>query len=417
MQVYADDYRSSRNDPAGFWAGEVRAVDWFFTPRTILDHPEGGSARWFAGSRLNTCFNALDRQVIHGLADDPALVFRSDAAGVARTYSYAELLERVAQLGGALRETGVRAGDTVLVWLPPLPEAVMAMLACARIGAVHCVLPEDATAEEIAAAVDLTRPVVVIAASCGFADGHPVGYQAILDEALARTRHSPVHCVVLQRPQLRAALHGPRDIDLAVLMRPGSFEPAVCEEVAGTDALYVLWERNGSDPTAARGLVRDNGGHAVALTYAMRTVYGVGVGDVVLTLDPLSSAAAHSCLVYGPLLVGATAVMHEHPGRSALWPSLERDGVTVLVGSGSEVAAESGVGRDAPGGRKAAGLRGVFVHAGSMAAARGPLLDFPGTPIIHHWWPSQACWPVAAYAPDDHAGSDGLGAFRPFPGF
>ncbi|MCW2811317.1 MAG: propionyl-CoA synthetase, partial [Friedmanniella sp.] len=276
MGRYADDHRRSLEDPAGFWGEQAQAVDWFARPQQVLDDSRAPIYRWFTGGVLNTCFNALDRHVIRGRGDEPALIFHSAITGDRRTYTYAELLERVAQLGGALRELGVNAGDRVVLYLPMVPEAAIAMLACARIGAVHSVVFGGFAATELAARIDDARPKVVISASCGLEADKVVAYKPLLDAALAKSTHQPDYCVIYQRPQLRAEMVPGRDIDFGLLMKPGSFPPAVCAEVAATDPLYILYTSGTTG--RPKGIVRDHGGHAVALTYSMGAVYGLGPG-------------------------------------------------------------------------------------------------------------------------------------------
>jgi propionyl-CoA synthetase len=241
MGTYAEDHRRSLTDPEGFWGEQARAIDWFVRPRTVLDRDAEPTARWFPDAVLNTCYNALDRHVARGRADDPALIFHSAYTGTRRTYSYAELLQQVAQLGGGLRELGVGRGDRVVIYMPMVPEAVIAMLACARVGAVHSVVFGGFAPAELAARIDDARPQVVLASSCGLEPGRVVEYKPLLDAALARSAHQPKYCVIHQRPEARAELVEGRDLDLAALMRPGQFPPAECAEVAATDPLYILY--------------------------------------------------------------------------------------------------------------------------------------------------------------------------------
>ena len=306
---YRQEYWRSLGDPEDFWRDQARAVSWIRKPKRILDSTAAPLYRWYPDATLNTCYNALDRHVIAGRADEPALIFHSAITGERRTYSYARLLDEVARFGGALRELGVGAGDRVVIYLPMVPEAAIAMLACARIGAVHSVVFGGFAPAELSARIDDARPKVIVSASCGLEAGRVIAYKPMLDAALDRSRHQPDHCVILQRPQLRADLVEGRDLDWSMIMKPGLFEPASCVEVAATDPLYILYT-SGTTGTP-KGIVRDHGGHAVALTYSMRTVYDVGEGDVMFTASDVGWVVGHSYIVYGPLLAGATTVLYE----------------------------------------------------------------------------------------------------------
>src|SRR4051812_21000773 len=309
MGTYAEDHRRSLADPDGFWGEQAQAIDWFVRPRTVLHREAQPSARWFPEGVLNTCFNALDRHVARGRADDPALIFHSAYTGTRRTYTYAELLQQVAQLGGGLRELGVGRGDRVVIYMPMVPEAVIAMLACARIGAVHSVVFGGFAPAELAARIDDAQPKVVFASSCGLEPGRVVEYKPLLDAALARSEHQPDYCVISQRREARAELVQGRDLDFEALMRPGQFPPAECAEVVATDPLYILYTSGTTGKP--KGIVRDQGGHAVALAYSMRTVYDVGAGEIIFTASDVGWVVGHSYIVYGPLLVGATTVLYE----------------------------------------------------------------------------------------------------------
>ena len=402
MDAYAEEHRRSLGDPEAFWGEQARAVDWFHRPRTVLDRDAPPARQWFPDGVLNTCFNALDRHVIRGRADEPALVFSSAYSGARRSYTYADLLQEVAQLGGGLRELGVGRGDRVIICMPMVPEAVVAMLACARLGAVHALVSGSLAPAELAARIDDARPKVLLASSCGLEPGRVVEYKPLLDAALARSAHQPDYCVVHQRPEARADLRGDRELDLAVLMRPGQFQPADCADLAATDPLYLLYSAGGAgDP---RGLVRDNGGHAVGLAYAMRAVYDVGPGDVMFTASDLGGAVGHSNLVYAPLLVGATTVLYEGapvgtPDGGSFWRVAAEHRAKVLVTS---LAAVRAIRESDPDGalvhrHDLRSLEAVF-----LTAARPDLETLRwageqlGVPVVDQWWPSEIGWPVAA---------------------
>jgi propionyl-CoA synthetase len=402
MSVYADEYARSLADPRTFWAEQAKSIDWYVRPETILDATRAPLYRWFAGGVLNTCYNALDRHVIRGRADQPALIFHSAYSGTRRVYTYAELLERVAQLGGGLRELGVKPGDRVVIYLPMVPEAVIAMLACARIGAVHSVVFGGFAPAELAARIDDAEPKVVISTSCGLEATKVIEYKPLLDAALSRTRHQPDYCVIFQRPQATAELTVPRDIDLALLMRPGAFQPAVCAEVAATDPLYILYTSGTTGKP--KGIVRDQGGHAVALAYSMRAVYDVGPGDVMFTASDVGWVVGHSYVTYAPLLVGATTVLYEGkpvgtPDAGAFWDVVAEHRVKVMFTAPTAIRA---IRKADPDGALIAAhdtsslqtlfLAGERLDPDTWAWAGEKL----GVPVVDHWWQTETGWPIVA---------------------
>src|SRR5665648_101086 len=294
---YARAHRSSIEDPEGFWGEAARGIDWITPPRQVLDDSRPPFYRWFQGGQLNTCFNALDRHVIAGRGDQPALHYDSPVTGTSRTLTYAELLDQVSRFGGALRALGVDKGDRVVIYMPMVPEAVVAMLACARIGAVHSVV------------------------FGGFETSRVVRYKPLLDAAIERSAHKPDYCVVLQREQAVASM-GPRDPDWSALMDPRQMTVSECVTLEATDPLYILYT---SGPTGRpQGVVRDNGGHAVALHWSMSNIYGLKPGEVFWAASDVGWVVGHSYIVYAPLLAGCTTVLYEGkpvgtPDAGALW--------------------------------------------------------------------------------------------------
>jgi propionyl-CoA synthetase len=271
MGSYRATYDRSLDDPEGFWRDAASAVHWRTPPTTVLDRGNPPFYRWFPDAELNTCENALDRHVAAGNGDRLALVYDSPVTGTRRTYTYAQLLQETATFAGALAGLGVGKGDRVVIYLPMVPEALVAMLACARLGAVHSVVFGGFAAHELAVRVDDAKPRVLVSASCGIEVSRVVEYKPLLDKALDLATHQPEHVVVLQRPQAEAALVAPRDLDWHQLVADA--QPAECVPVAGSDPLYVLYT---SGTTAKpKGVVRDNGGHAVALAWSMANVYGI----------------------------------------------------------------------------------------------------------------------------------------------
>jgi propionyl-CoA synthetase len=402
MGTYAEDHRRSLTDPEGFWGEQARAIDWFVRPRTVLDRDAEPTARWFPDAVLNTCYNALDRHVARGRADDPALIFHSAYTGTRRTYSYAELLQQVAQLGGGLRELGVGRGDRVVIYMPMVPEAVIAMLACARVGAVHSVVFGGFAPAELAARIDDARPQVVLASSCGLEPGRVVEYKPLLDAALARSAHQPKYCVIHQRPEARAELVEGRDLDLAALMRPGQFPPAECAEVAATDPLYILYTSGTTGKP--KGIVRDQGGHAVALTYSMRALYDVGPGEVMFTASDVGWVVGHSYIVYAPLLAGATTVLYEGkpvgtPDAGSFWRVVAEHRVKVLFTAPTAMRAIRKVDPEGELVRRhdlsslaALFLAGERLDPDTFRWAGEQL----GVPVVDNWWQTETGWPIAA---------------------
>ena len=331
--AWAAAHRASLEDPDAFWGEAAGGVDWITRPQRVLDDDRPPFYRWYTGGTLNTCFNALDRHVVHGRADQLALVHDSPVTGTTRTFTYAELLDQVARFGGVLRTLGVEQGDRVVIYMPMVPEAVIAMLACARIGAVHSVVFGGFAPAELAARIDDARPVVVVTASCGIEPTRVVEYKPMLDAAIERAEHRPRHVVVLQRPQAVAAMEDGRDVDWDVLMRPGTVTPAECVAVPATDPLYVLYTSGTTG--RPKGIVRDNGGHAVALTWSMRNVFGLDPGRTMFTASDVGWVVGHSYIVYGPLLNGSTTVLYEGkpigtPDAGAFWRVVADHDVQVM---------------------------------------------------------------------------------------
>ena len=265
MSRYAQEFDRSLSDPEGFWADAARDIDWYQTPTVVLDRSRAPFYRWFAGGVLNTCFNAVDRHVRDGRGDQAALIYDSPVTGTGRTFTYRELLDEVARFAGVLHGLGVDKGDRVIVYMPMIPEATIAMLACARIGAVHSVVFGGFAAPELATRIDDAEPKVIVSASCGIEVSRVIEYKPILDRAIELASRKPEHCVILQRPAATATLTAGRDVDWTEAMADA--EPADCVPVAATDPLYILY----TSGTTARpkGVVRDNGGHAVALRWTM----------------------------------------------------------------------------------------------------------------------------------------------------
>jgi propionyl-CoA synthetase len=400
MGAYRSAYERSIADPTGFWRDAAAEIDWFRRPERILDDSEPPFYRWFPDGELNTCHNALDRHVAAGRGEQPALIHDSPVTGTVRSYSYAELLDATARFAGALRRLGVGSGDRVLLYLAMVPEAVIAMLACARIGAVHSVVFGGFAAHELAVRVDDARPKVVVATSCGIEVGRIVPYQPILAAALEEAEHVPEHCVIVQRPQHPAELTPGRDLTWDQALDDA--EPADCVPVAATDPLYILYTSGTTG--RPKGVVRDNGGHAVALGWSMRNVFGVGPGEVFWAASDVGWVVGHSYIVYAPLLAGATTVLYEGkpvgtPDAGAFWRVIAEHRVAALFTAPTAIRA---IRRQDPEGELIDGydlssLRTLFLA--------GERLD-PDTwtwagerlkvPVVDNWWQTETGWPVAA---------------------
>src|SRR3954452_2502678 len=330
MGSYHDAYRQSLEDPEGFWLAAAAAIDWTKPPTKALDAGAAPLYRWFPDGELNTCHNALDRHVDGGRADQAALVYDSPVTGSKSTHTYRELRDEVARVAGVLAGLGGGKGDRVIVYMPMVPRAVVAMLACARLGAVHSVVFGGFAPRELATRVDDARPKVIVAASCGIEPARVVEYKPIIDEALGMTTHQPDKVVVLQREQARAAL-GDRDVDWDEAM--AAAEPAGCVPVAATDPLYILYTSGTTGKP--KGVVRDNGGHAVALAWSLPNVYDIHPGEVFWTASDVGWVVGHSYIVYAPLLVGATTVLYEGkpvgtPDAGAFWRVIAEHGAKAL---------------------------------------------------------------------------------------
>ncbi|MEU4384875.1 propionyl-CoA synthetase [Promicromonospora sp. NPDC023805] len=402
MADYADVHRRSLADPEGFWGEQAALVSWFRRPTRVLDADSPPFYRWFPDGRLNTCYNALDRHVIAGRGDQAALIYDSPVTETSRTVTYATLLQDVAAFAGALRDLGVEQGDRVVIYMPMVPEAVVAMLACARLGAVHSVVFGGFAANELALRIDDAQPKVVVSASCGIEPTRVVEYKPLLDRALELADHEPSSCVVLQRPQATATLVEGRDLDWVTAMHAGRTNPAPCAEVAATDPLYILYTSGTTGKP--KGILRDNGGHAVALAWSMRNVYDISAGQVWWTASDVGWVVGHSYIVYGPLIAGATTVLYEGkpvgtPDAGAFWRVVAEHGVEALFTAPTAIRA---IKKEDP--------EGILVASHDLSSLRhlflaGERLD-PGTyewaggilgvPVIDHWWQTETGWAVVA---------------------
>ncbi|MDI3313100.1 MAG: propionyl-CoA synthetase [Mycobacterium sp.] len=397
---YRELFEASLKDPAGFWSDAARAVTWTREPQRVLDDSNPPFYRWFPDAELNTCANALDRHVAAGRGDQAALIYDSPVTGTRRTYSYRELLEATSRFAGALRALGVGKGDRVVIYLPMIPEAVMAMLASARLGAVHSVVFGGFAAHELATRIDDAQPSVVVSASCGIEPTRVVEYKPMLDAALELCTHKPAACVIVQRDQQRCPLTPGRDLEWHQLV--AGAQPVDPVPVAATDPLYILYTSGTS--AAPKGIVRDNGGHAVALLWSMRHIYDIEPGEVFWAASDVGWVVGHSYIVYGPLLHGATTVLYEGkpvgtPDAGAFWRVASEHRVKALFAAPTAIRV---IRKEDP--------EGAHIARYDLSALRylfqaGERLDPDtynwasqklGIPVIDHWWQTETGWAIAA---------------------
>lgn len=399
MAGYRELFDASISDPATFWADAARAVTWTREPQQILDDSNPPFYRWFPDAEMNTCANALDRHVEGGRADQPALIYDSPVTGSKRTYTYGELLDETARFAGALRALGVGKGDRVVIYMPMIPEAVIAMLACARLGAVHSVVFGGFAPHELATRIDDARPTVVVSASCGIEPTRTVEYKPMLDAALEMSEHPPRNCVIVQRDGHRCELTLDRDIDWQDLTGADPVDPV---PVAATDPLYVLYTSGTTGKP--KGIVRDNGGHAVALLWSMRNIYDIAPGEVFWAASDVGWVVGHSYIVYGPLMLGATTVLYEGkpigtPDPGAFWRVASEHGVKALFSAPTALRA---IRKEDPDGAHIdrydlSGMKYLFqagerLDPDTYAWASEKL----GVPVVDHWWQTETGWAIAA---------------------
>jgi propionyl-CoA synthetase len=398
MPGYDESYAAWAAAPEAYWRNAARLIDWDRAPQRIFDASQGPYGRWFPDARLNTCHNALDRHVAAGRGDQPALIWDSPMTGRCETFTYAALLARVARLAGALAARGVTAGDRVVLYMPMIPEAVVGMLACARLGAVHSVVFGGFAAAELAARIADAEPKLILSASCGLEPGRVVAYKPLLDAAIALSPHKPAGVIIAQRDQARAELIPGRDEDWATVEAAGVAHP--CVPVAATDPLYILYTSGTTGKP--KGVVRDNGGHAVALRNSMEILYGVGPGEVMFTASDVGWVVGHSYIVYAPLLTGATSVLFEGkpvgtPDAGTFWRVCQQHKVKVMFTAPTAIRA---IKRDDPEGKLLQAHDLSRLEALFLAGERcdPPTAEWSaallGKPVIDHWWQTETGWPI-----------------------
>jgi propionyl-CoA synthetase len=398
--VYSERYTQSMRDPTAFWAAAAEDLYWERRWDKVFDDSRPPFYRWFVGGALNTCYNALDLHVDRGRGKQRALIYDSPVTATVTEFTYQELRDRVAVIAGALRRQGIAKGDRVIIYMPMVPEAIMAMLACARIGAIHSVVFGGFAAHELAKRIDDAKPKLVLSASYGIEINRRIPYKPLLDGAIEASRHKPERCVILQRGQESAPLVRGRDLDWQEFLAGAA--PAECVPVAATDPLYILYTSGTTG--IPKGVVRDNGGHAVALKWSMPNIYGVGPGEVYWAASDIGWVVGHSYIVYAPLLNGCTSILYEGkpvgtPDPGAFWRVCSQHGVNALFTAPTAFRA---IKKEDPQGAYMAKydlsrfrtlfLAGERCDPDTLLWARERL----GVPVIDHWWQTETGWPIAA---------------------
>ncbi len=397
---YDEAYARSLRDPQGFWAAAAEDLYWERRWDRVLDDARPPYYRWFTGGVLNTCYNALDLHVDRGRGKQRALIYDSPVTDTVITLTYAELRDEVARVAGALRRQGIAKGDRVIIYMPMVPEAVIAMLACARIGAVHSVVFGGFASNELAKRIDDAQPKMILSASCGIEVNRVILYKPLLDGAIELATHKVERCVILQRPQQKAELVRGRDLDWDDFLSGAA--PAECVPLAATDPLYILYTSGTTG--IPKGVVRDNGGHAVALKYSMGAVYGMGAGECYWAASDIGWVVGHSYIVYAPLLKGCTTILYEGkpvgtPDPGAFWRLIAQHGVNALFTAPTAFRA---IRKEDPAGAHMAKhdlrhfrtlfLAGERCDPDTLLWARERL----GVPVVDHWWQTETGWPIAA---------------------
>ncbi|MDB5697749.1 MAG: prpE [Alphaproteobacteria bacterium] len=419
---YDDIYQQSISDPEGFWSRAAQGVAWDKPFTAVLSDTGDPIQRWFAGGMLNTCYNAVDHHVEAGHGARAAIIYESAYSGTSETISYAQLQDRVARFAGVMQKLGLQKGERVLIYMPMIPEAVVAMLACARLGAVHSVVFGGFAAPELAVRIDDCTPRLVVSASCGIEPRGIIAYKPILDNALDLAAHKPDATIIVQRPEEKAELRDGRDHDWHELVRAA--EPVGCTSVLATDPLYILYTSGTTGQP--KGVVRDNGGHAVALTWSMPNVYGCGPGETYWAASDIGWAVGHSYTVYAPLLNGSASILYEGkpvgtPDAGTFWRIIEKHKVSVLFVAPTAFRAIKREDPDAAFAKACdlSSLRTIFLAGERSDSATLSWIETNlSVPAIDHWWQTETGWPIAANPIGIEAFPSKPGSVcRPMPGW
>jgi len=400
---YSKVYGAWKQAPEDFWAEAAREIDWFQPFDRVFDPQLGVYGRWFPGGVTNTCFNCLDRQIAAGRANQNALIYDSPVTGTVEHWTYGAMLDEVGALAAVYRDLGIGKGDRIIIYMPMIPQAVFAMLAAARLGAVHSVVFGGFAANELATRITDSAAKLVVSASCGIEPGRTIAYKPLLDAAIEMSQHKPAHCLVFQREMLKADLQAGRDIDFASAVASAKDRgvDVPCTPVLATDPLYILYTSGTTGQP--KGVVRDNGGHMVALQWSMQHFFGIKPGEVFWAASDIGWVVGHCYIVYGPLLNGSTAILYEGkpvgtPDAGAYWRVIEQHGVTTLFTAPTAFRA---IRKEDPQGElirrhdlstfRALFLAGERADPDTVAWAEAKL----GVPVIDNWWQTETGWPVA----------------------
>jgi propionyl-CoA synthetase len=397
---YKRAYEESIYHPEKFWGEAAKEIHWYKPFSKVLDDSCKPFYRWFPGGELNTCYNAVDDHVNRGRGDQCAIIYDSPMTGEIRKFTYRELLSSVSKFAGVLSSFGVKKGDRVIIYMPTIPQAAIAMLGCARMGAIHSVVFGGFAPNELAVRIDDAKPKIVLSASCGFEGERLIEYKPLLDKALEIANHKPETCIIYQRKESQALLIKGRDVDWEEAMLKASMQD--CVPVSSIDPLYILYTSGTTG--APKGIVRDHGGHAVALKWSMKYVYGVGPEDVYWAASDLGWVVGHSYVVYGPLLHGCTSVMYEGkpvgtPDPGAFWRVVSEHQVKVLFTAPTAIRA---IKREDPNGEfikkyDLSPLKYLFIVGERLDPSTYHWLnDLLKKPVIDHWWQTETGWPAAA---------------------
>lgn len=396
---YQSQYKRAISDPNGFWHDQAKKLPWFTFPETILSE-SSGRYEWFPDGEMNTCYMALDHHVKQGRGDQTALFYDSPVTGTKQSFTYQHLLDEVSRFAGALQQKGVTKGDRVVIYMPMIPQAAIAMLACARLGAIHSVVFGGFAPRELAVRIDDAKPDVIVTASCGIEIDRVIEYKPLVDEAIRLAQHPVNHCIVFQREQAIADLDASRDSDW--LEVANNAEPAPCTPVKATEPLYILYTSGTTGKP--KGVVRDNGGHAVALNFSLNAIYNIKPGDVFWAASDVGWVVGHSYIVYGPLIYGATTIMYEGkpvrtPDAGAFWRVIEEYQVSVIFAAPTAFRA---IRKEDPEGKKINSEALSCLNAIYMAGERLDPATYDwtreqtGKPVIDHWWQTETGWPICA---------------------
>jgi len=398
MQDFKSHYQESIENPEAFWMEQSKDVEWFVSPEKGITTDDNGLKRWFKGGKMNTSYLALDYHVKNGRADQNALIYESPVSYVSQSYTYRELLSETELLAGLLKDQGVEKGDTVIIYMPMIPQVIFAMLACARMGAIHSVVFGGFAARELAIRIDDAKPKLLLTASGGIEITRVIQYKPLVDEAIELANHKIEKVIVWQRPFVTAGMKEGRDHDWATLLKKAS--PCKCVPLDATDPLYILYTSGTTGKP--KGIIRDNGGHAVSLKYSMKHIYDVEPGEVYWAASDVGWIVGHSYIVYAPLFHGCTTVLYEGkpvktPDAGTFWRIIQDYEVSVLFTAPTAIRA---IKKEDPNGSKhqrfdTSCLRNVFL-AGERCdvATYGWLRDLLNIEVIDHWWQSESGWPM-----------------------